>query len=216
MVSTSVNRTGRTSKSTPLCSSGYLMRQENGLGRRPSCPTRSNKINAMGGSGNCPAINFSECIFGGAPCVGRGRGLLSCLLAHRDIWQQCKNRSQSGHAGHSRTCCRLDPVAGLSGPPMTSGLPDLTSVARMKDGSPTGPRKARPDDRLRRNPPLEGQRGGGLRLRLQNPPLGWTTLQKTGYLFWTSLQAISGRNQRSCDVRSPRSKTVKFVRSGFK
>jgi hypothetical protein len=98
------------------------------------------------------------------------------VAAHRDIWQQCKNRSQSGHARHGRTCCRLDPVASFSGPSTTSGLPHLTSLARRADWSPPGPRNARPDDRLRRNPPLADNDGFA-----SNPPLGYGLRAVTNY-----------------------------------
>ena len=49
--------------------------------------------------------------------------------------------------------------------------------ARRAGRSPTGPRKARPDDRLRRNPPLPESKDGGLRfakIRLRAiRKLGW-------------------------------------------
>ena len=44
------------------------------------------------------------------------------LLAHRDIWRHCKNRSQSGRRRHGRTFCQLalvaiDPVRNLLAAP---------------------------------------------------------------------------------------------------
>jgi len=47
----------------------------------------------------------------GAPERHHPRCCCSSQLARRDIWLQRKNRSQAGHGGHGRTCCRLDPVA---------------------------------------------------------------------------------------------------------
>jgi len=55
------------------------------------------------------------------------RSLCCQYDAHRDISLRCEVRSLSGHSGHGRTYCWLDPVA--NDPRRTSGpLPELTST----------------------------------------------------------------------------------------
>jgi hypothetical protein len=72
----------------------------------------------------------------------------------------------------SRTRCNVLHVAPQSRDPNrhVRGRPG-SAAARRAGCSPTGPRRARPDDRLRRNPPSLSSANGGLRLRL-NPGYG--------------------------------------------
>jgi hypothetical protein len=61
--------------------------------------------------------------------TSRGR-----CLAHRDIWLQRETQLLSRYHGHGRIYCRLDAVASLGRPSMTSRQ-HVTSLARRRIGA---------------------------------------------------------------------------------
>jgi hypothetical protein len=74
---------------------------------------------------------------------------------------------QSKWAGSTRKCTR---TALVTVPFLFGTIRPSRPVARRADWSPTGPRKARPDDRLRRNPPSRREACRYLRDRFLRGP----------------------------------------------